>query len=72
MSSGGARKGAGRKPTGPTRREVHICLTRDADKYFQMIPRGRRSAVVSTAIIGHLKLCRETADIVQLLAGERT
>lgn len=54
MTRGGKRKGAGRKPTGPTRAHRHIYLTQEADRYFQMIPKGQRSTVVSNAILAHL------------------
>jgi len=51
---GGARKGAGRKPTGQTRARRMVCLTPEADRYFQMIPRGKRSSVVSNALVNFL------------------
>jgi hypothetical protein len=51
---GGARKGAGRKPTGKTRARRMVCLTPEADHCFQTIPRGKRSAVVSNALVNFL------------------
>jgi hypothetical protein len=47
---GGARKGAGRKPTGPSRVLVTLSLSQGAVELLKAIRRGKRSAFIDAAI----------------------
>lgn len=50
MSRGGARKGSGRKRTGPQTILVSFSLTKATAQLLSAIPRGSRSAFIDSAI----------------------
>ena len=55
MSKGGARKGAGRKPTGKTKKLYNLGLKPDTiHKLETYIPRGKRSSWIEETILANL------------------
>ena len=54
MSQGGARKGAGRKPTGKTGQLTNFYLSRATVAELKRVKRGQRSKFVEAAIVAAL------------------
>jgi len=58
--SGGAREGAGRKPTGRTKQSVMFYISPEVlEDLDATVPAGRRSQFVEDAIVRRLRLRRQ-------------